>query len=469
VTETFGSLIEDRALSELGQLIKEATSTVEQDLALEDRGWITLGQNTSDVLTAQTRINYVKMCRQYYVRDPLGHRAVCLWTDYTFGTGISWNTEDEKVSGIIDAFWNASANQSVLSSRGQRKSSDKVLVDGEIFLALFLGPAGQATIRRIDPLEITQIVTDPEDIEDVRYYKREWYTPQGKGHTDYLRDYTNEKAEPCLDMSGATIQSNEGPLVVHLALNTIGQRGNSLLLPAVDWIKQYRRFLASRIAVMLALARFAWKSKVEGGAAAVAAIKSALDDQSPPAGSTAIETKGVEMTPIKTDTGAAGAYQDGRQIKLQVAAAVGIPEQYFGDISIGNLATAKTVELPMQKQFQSYQQVWADTFATINDLVLAHNGVAPDKRYVDIDFPPIAPEDVMAAAKAITDIVGTFPEFAYSPDVQQAALMTLGINNVSAVLDALKKTKGGVTEAGIAKMLNQLRVEVLRGNGHNHD
>ncbi|KKL65463.1 hypothetical protein LCGC14_2154710, partial [marine sediment metagenome] len=57
--------------------------------------------------------------------------------------------------------------------------------------------------------------------------------------------------------------------VYHLTYNTIGQRGLPLLLPAIDWIKQYRRFLASRVAIMLALARFAWKTKTKGGQTAV--------------------------------------------------------------------------------------------------------------------------------------------------------------------------------------------------------
>jgi len=125
-------------------------------------------------------------------------------------------------------------------------------------------------------------------------------------------------------------------------------------------------------------------------------------------------------------------------IKLQISAAVGIPEQYFGDISIGNLATAKTVELPMMKMFQSYQQVWNDIYQTIDEVILAHNNVPPDKWYVDRDFPKIAPEDVAQAAQAMTQILNVMPDLATSDDVKQMALMTLGINDPAAVLAAIK-------------------------------
>jgi hypothetical protein len=209
----------------------------------------------------------------------------------------------------------------------------------------------------------------------------------------------------------------------------------------LDWLKQYRRFLAARVAITLAMAKFAWKVKVIGGATAVASVKATYKDAVPEAGSMAIENQAADMQPIKVDTGANNAYQDGRMLKLQIAAAVGIPEQYFGDISIGNLATAKTVELPMMKQFQSYQRVWADAYQTIDEMVLENAGVTEDKWYIDRDFPAIAPEDAVAMAQAMAQIIAAFPDFAYSDDVMQQALIAIGINDPGEVIEAINKEK----------------------------
>ena len=214
------------------------------------------------------------------------------------------------------------------------------------------------------------------------------------------------------------------------------------MLPALDWIKQYRRFLASRVAVMLALARFAWDLKTKGGQTAVNAMKAKLDGKEVAAGSTSVTNEGTLFTPIKTDTGASNAYQDARMIKLQVCAAVGIPEQYFGDISIGNLATAKTVELPMIKMFQSYQSVWDFAYQEIDEVVLEYNEVPEKNWYVDRDFPSIEPMDVAQAAESLVKVTGVFPDFGELRDVKQMALMILGIDDTKEVLNQLE----GVTQ-----------------------
>ncbi len=371
---------------ELDILLREATASVEADLGLEDAGWINLSQATGDVITEGDRKNNLKRSRYYSAIDPLGKQSIRLWTDYTFGSGMTSHapkekgaTEETATEKVRKAFWKSRANQSVLSARGQRKSSDKLLIDGEVFFAIFLGVKGEEKIRFINPLEITEIISNPDDIEDVRYYKRTWTNPQSESKTAIYRSTTNLKDEATKDASGASVQKTEDALVYHLAYNTISQRGNPLLLPALNWIRYYTKFMASRIAIMLALAKFAWRSKVKGGQAAVDAIKAKTHDKDIPAGSTLVENLGVDTQPIKTDTGAQQAYQDGRQIKLMIAAAVGIPEQYFGDISIGNLATAKTVELPMMKMFQSYQAIWSGAYQDINDVIFEYNGMSAVK------------------------------------------------------------------------------------------
>lgn len=449
--------------NEVEQLIREATRQVEDELKLEDVGWINLSAGVGEVITEQERIANLKLSRLYYTKDPLARQAIRLWTDYTFGSGMTWQTEDDPVKKALEGFWASKTNQAVLSARGQRKSSDRLLVDGEVFFAIFLGANGQAKIRRIDPLEIAEIITDPDDIDDVRFYRRSWTDRQSKAHENIYRSTTNPKGEATLDALGKSVTHNENALIYHLSYNTIGQRGNPLLLPALDWIKQYRRFLASRIAIMLALARFAWKTKVTGGQTAIDAIKAKTHEQVIAAGSHLIENLGTDTTPIKTETGAQQAYQDGRQIKLMIAAAVGIPEQYFGDISIGNLATAKTVELPMMKMFQSYQKVWADTYQDIDEVILEHNKIPSDKWYIDRDFPAIAPEDVAQAADSLVKILTILPEFAYSPDVQQMALMTLGINNPAEVLDAMAKEAKGNVDTRLVKALREFKESLTKG------
>lgn len=450
-------------MEEFDIIIKEATQQVEDMLKLEDQGWVNLSDG-KDIITSDERKTTIQKARLYSVKDPLCSRAVHLMTDYTFGPGMVWNSDDEKVTEVMNNFWNSKMNASVLSPKGQHKSSDKLLIDGELFLALFLGPNGSAVIRRIDPLEITEIISNPDDVEEVRYYKREWTNPQGQPKVNYYRSFSNVKDKGTPDWSRRNITSTDDALVYHVAINDIGQRGNSYLLPALDWVYLYRKFLAARVAVMLALARFAWKLKTQGGQTAVDAMKAVYHEEVIKAGSTAIENMGADLQPIRTDSGAAQAYQDGRMLKLQVAAATGWPEQYFGDISIGNLATAKTVELPVQKMCESYQSIWAGAYADIDDMVLEHAGIPEDARYVDRDFPAITPEDMGQIALSIQALGMVMPQLLDSRDVQQQALLALGVKDVNEALDQLTKEAKGDPNVALIKALRNFR-EVIKTNG----
>jgi len=443
---------------ELDLLIMEATQSVEKTLALEDAGWVNLSGTSMDVISSSERKTNTQLSRLYSTKDPLGKQSIRLWTDYTFGPGMTSHSDEDPTEKARAEFWDAKENQKVLGSLGQRTSSDKLLIDGEVFFAIFLGSTQDVVkIRWIDPLQITEIITNPDDQLDVLYYKREWTDAQGQLHKSYYRSVSNEKDVGAKNSTGKEIKSTEKALVYHIAYNTISQRGNPLLLPALSWMKYYTKFLSSRIAVMLALAKFAWKDKVTGGQAKVDAIKAKTQGKEIAAGSTLLENLGSDTTPIKTETGAAAAYQDGRMIKLQVCAAVGIPEQYFGDISIGNLATAKTVELPMMKMFESYQAIWADAYKDINEIVFTFKGIPEDKQYVDMDFPAIAPDDVFQAAQAMATTLQAIPDLAYSDDVKQLALMNMGVNDPAEVLDALSKTEESNPELKVAKALKPFR------------
>ena len=429
-----------------GLSITEATSDVERWLSIEDRGWLKYGNPTNNSLDLipSLRQYFVYRSRRYFALDPLAKHGVRMWTDYAFGSGISFQPKNDSLKQKLNDFWYSPKNRPVLSAQGQRKASDKLLVDVEIFFAFFIGSGGEVTVRWIDPLEITEIITDPEDVYSQKYFKRMWMDAQGKPHDTYYRSTDNQDGETYADSIGKAIDKTtpgySDALVLHVPFTGLGQRGMPLLLPALDWIDEYRRFLASRIAITRALARFAWKVKALGGQASLDAVKAKIDGKYPQAGSTWVENQGVTMDSMKQETGASSAEIDGRMIKLQICCAFGISEQYFADISTGNLATAKTVELPLLKQFSSYQQLWSDVYETVFSIVLQNNNVTNSPREImTVNFPPISPEDVKEAVIAITGILNAFPQLSSSDEMLKQCLTNIGIVDVDFVVSELKK------------------------------
>ena len=74
-----------------------------------------------------------------------------------------------------------------------------------------------------------------------------------------------------------------------------------------------------------------------------------------------------------------------------------------------------------------------------------------------MDFPKIAPTDVLVAAEAMVSILQVIPQLGDSDDVKQIALMTLGVNYPAEVSDELTKAAESNPDAAIARELKHLR------------
>ena len=259
-------------LQEFNEILQEAYKSIDNQLAGDDKGWIQLGTSSHGLFPADQKISVIERSRYYSQIDPMAAQALRLHTDYTFGTGLTWQTKDESTKKVMDAFWYSHDNAACLSCAGQRKSSHNLLRDGAVYFAIFLGQGEDAKLRRIDPLEITETITDPDDADTVWYFKRTWIDAQSRSHEDYYRSWQNikETGEAVKNSAGMIVKRTQDAVIYRLERDP---NGLPLLLPALDWIKLYRQFLASRAAIMLALSIFAWKSKVKGGATAIATAK----------------------------------------------------------------------------------------------------------------------------------------------------------------------------------------------------
>jgi hypothetical protein len=452
--------------------LAEAYSRADLELALEDRGWLQSNQQSATVETdIVTRRQWVLRSRMYWQRDPLAKQAVRLWTDYALGNGITFQTDEEgstqqttakkkkpvavqaadaqatgPVQKRLNKFWKDRRNRRMLNSAGQRRLSKKLLVDGELFCAVFLnkGTREGEILRTVDPLQITDFICDPDDDEHILAYRR--LLPNNKSM--YYADWTLDESELALAEQQKCGQERvvlQKDVVIHyLPFDTLNKRGDGLLVAALDWTREHRRFMEARVAIVQALAKFAWKGDVKGGQAALTAIQKRLassistdktiNEKNPAAaaGSTWLQNAGLNLDPMSRVTGAGDAKSDGDQFKLMVSAATGIMLHYFGDPSTGNLATSVSMELPMLKQFGSYQQLWKDFWRDVFTTVLAED-VDAEPAVIDIDLPPIVDADITKLGTALSSLLTALPELKQE-EVCAMVLTALGLNNVDEIM-----------------------------------
>jgi len=454
------------------------------ELALEDQGWYKLGW-LSEREFSRDGLRTINMIARYmYLKNPLIKQGVDVQTRYVFGQGMNIASDQEPVNDVIQGFLNDSKNRAELTSHQSRMGKETELqLYSNIFFVFFTDTDGKVRVRTIPCDEVSEIITNPEDRKEPWYYKREWSQSslnmdsgihEAETITAYYPDWRYQPGSKPVSIGSKTIEW-ESP-VYHVKTGGLPdmQFGVSEVYPALDWARAYKEFLENWSTIVKAYARFAWSLTTKGGADGVAAAKTKLQstlgtgsgETNPPplTGSTFLSTEGVDMKPMKT-AGATTKAEDGRRLLLMVASTMGLPETFFGDVSVGTLATAKSMDRPTELKMVSRQTLWADIYRAILDYVIrkAIDGgtldgtvteeddgtpnieVAVDGQLespsINVDFPPILEHDVSESIKSIVTagtLNGKVPAGTIDMETLSRLLLSaLGVENIDALIDQM--------------------------------
>lgn len=494
----------------------------ELELALEDYGWIrmTLAGEIEFSREGLGKIN--QLARLMYLKNPLIQRGVNVQAYYVFGQGMNISAQAEPVNTVIQEFLSDQKNQTELTSHQARIGKETELqIFSNLYFTFFINSGtGKIRVRTIPEAEIMEIITNPEDRKEPRLYKRVWEQsvfdivtgitrPEAK--TAYYPDWRYQAKEKPEKIGNNDI--NWDYPVYHVKTGGLPdmQFGVSEVYSAIDWARAYKEFLENWSTIVKAYARFAWKMTHPGGDIGMTAAQTALEstlstsseETNPPpvTASTIIGGEGFDMQPIRT-AGATTSAEDGRRLLLMVAASVGLPESFFGDVSVGTLATAKSLDRPTELKMVARQTFWIDIYRGILEFVLikaAEKGRLPasveadddgtpklimdtdpetGEPYsdtIDITFPPILEHDINLAIEAIADaatlkgqmFAGTIPDMKV---LSRLLLTALGEENIDSVLDEMFPEEEAVepaeimpAEAMMIAAVQELR-EVLRGS-----
>ena len=441
--------------------VQESSPFITPELRREEAGWTALSTTTNNIdMSPRMRMHTVWKARQYARHDGISKQILSLYTNFGIGVGFQFDVMADKASGndtkarvVLDDL--IKANPKTFGAQGQRANSDALYTDGELFMVMFVG-ADTVNIRGIDPLEITHIITDPEDRDRPVMYIRQFMKGTKQAVTFYL-DWNVDDADidkviaawpdgvPSFDRSMLSPDA-----IYHIKLGGRGKRGDSGLLGGMDWSLQYRNFMTARAAITLAIASLAYKLKIKGSAGNIAAIKSqrgtalsgstSSGETNPPqvAGSTWLENAGAELTTMKQETGAAAAKVDAGLFMQMAGLPSGIFPHYFGSDNSFRLATATAMEPPMMKTFEAYQGLWADVYENIILWVWNKMDVPEAEQSLNTTASPIQESNTGAILESVTKLVTTFPALADSEDLMKWALQTLGINDADELIKALE-------------------------------
>jgi hypothetical protein len=158
----------------------------ELELALEDQGWNRLAgsANTEFSRAGLKIVNY--LARIYFLKNPLIRRGVLTQTQFVFGQGVNIQAKHPLVDEVVQAFLDDPKNKAELTRQQAYSIKESELqCFANLFFVFFVNKyTGAVRIRTISMTEITEILTNPDDMKEPQFYLRQWTSGNLDATTD---------------------------------------------------------------------------------------------------------------------------------------------------------------------------------------------------------------------------------------------------------------------------------------------
>ena len=388
------------AIANENELLRESYSSMAQAmLAFEDKGWNTFGgMELAESFKLEELQRAAAVIRENSEANPLLKRGCGLRSSYIFGRGVTFAEQPPRIRKLILE----QQNQDVLfSSEAQAVNERSHFTDGQFFV---LGDTSTKKFQRIAFNEITGVVTDPDDPEQVRYYRRSWTRYEQELNStapkpvQMNRWYPADTYEPVGGRFARTIQNQTVDAKYRMFASKVNRRAGQIwgvpdAFPALPWAHAYNEYLKDGSRMLKALSMFAWqlKSKTKAGA-----INAAAQIASPKtSGSVAVTGSDMELSAMPRGNNI--NLTDGRPLGSMVASAleVSVVALLSDPGTSGAYGTAQTLDVPTVKAMEARQQSWSLFYKR----VLAFLGARADA--LEINWPKIETEPSQRLTQAL--------------------------------------------------------------------
>ena len=465
-------LAEHAALANQLEVVTESLAGIEQ-LAREDVGWRKLGMDQQQAFTRAGLVQIHAVCLAAAIKSPLIGRGLRIRRQFVWGQGVEVIARDETANVLIQEFIDSPDYQRILGSAQSREEREMDLgVRGEFFLLAVRDLTGQAVRPRLVPAaQIVDYVTSPDDMTEVRFYRRQWTTNRVNLTTGAVEATSQVEWHPALGyhppageriplIAGKTVRW-DAP-IQHCAVNawTEAPWGLGDAFPALDWARGYSDFLENWAKLTRALSRYAWRTTAPGARAAK--VKAAIAGSQDDVGAHAMMSPDATLEAIPK-SGATIDAESGKPLAGMVAAALDVPiTMLLADPGItGARATAETLDRPLELTTGSRQELWKDWAKSLFGHVLevaVEEGRLPAgvDTTVDVTFPPIedTPVSELLAAINLASQQPVPPQL-----LAKLALEALGVEDVDEVLQDMQDENGEFIDPRVTAGLAAMRRE----------
>jgi len=388
--------------------------------------------------------------------------------------------QSDPTRDILEAFWNDDENKLAFTThKSMQQMLDDIVTDGEKFYGCFEGTIEPYVKVSEFPIEeITNIIYHPDNRLKPVFYRRSYMDTEYDGKAEMIKPIGNPKVVYYWDYR---IKEEEYPDILkkvkvpkskigeakvrHVMINELwtksGKRGLSELYASREWFRVFREFMEGRAAINAAAQAISYLRKIKGSPSTVARFSGQLGGlpmgqnagdttdvrrlTRPAAGAIYDSNDAVDLEWMKTDTGAVNAKEDAKLILTTGGAGVGTMAHYFGEGGDANLATAQSMELPMVKTYEDWQQFIDDFFKGWFYYVLTvatddEKQASEDLQRIGFTFPPIISQDVVKYTTSWSQIVRDIApnNMAVKRQAIRSVLSVMQVPNIDAMMPEIE-------------------------------
>lgn len=337
-------------------------------------GWGPLDGSTENTkrLPLEAVRKYAEHCRDLVALNPFVKRGVDARVQYIWGKGVLFDGIEGKASEF-------EANRSRLFSAQATTELEMALAtDGNAFTLLPRNHKAAAVRVPLD--EISDAISDPENYEDIRFYKRTYAVYKRNAKTRQVEEGFAEKWYVSVPYSYALqdtgkkfpktllgIRVDQDYVMHHMTVNrqTGWRWGMPDVAAVVPWARAYKQYLENQSKLVEAYSSIAYQYKgnsVSGNRAASAKFREPATDDNR-VGSTVVT--GGELTAMPV-SGSQVDFDKGSALAAAIAAGLGVSKVVvLSDPGSGNRSAAETLDGPTRKAMETRQQMHVDRFLEV--------------------------------------------------------------------------------------------------------
>lgn len=346
-------------------------------------------------LTQLKREKQLRLVWDEYLKNPLAFRAVEITKDFVIGDGITFKAREERVQMVLDEFWEDPVNAWDLKQFDRAKELG--LYGEQIYPAHVDKESGRVRLSYIDPLQVTDVLTDPRNVEVPRKLLIGHASDHGLTSFATEGEPERERVLNVINVDDDPNSPTHGKLVGDAFFFTINKvsnavRGNSDLLSSLDWLDTYDSFLWGIHEGASEKMKVVWDVLVKG--ASETKIKELQKKYGRvKSGSVRVHNESVETTAISANLQTADLAEHAKLIKNHIASGVGLPPTWLAEGGDSNRSTAAEMGVPTTKRLRSRQIFFKNMLKFIFDFVIDQAIIAKRlKPDIDRRFVVLAPQ-----------------------------------------------------------------------------